>query len=202
MKKRLFVILSVLCIGSVFTGCSFGREEESTETEVAEDTTEIISVSIDDGNSLMNMTRSELNALTPEQIKNLVETQLPNYREIYVIDEDRVMSDDDWDQLRDIIVLQLFGPEEIEEKMNVDTSEIPEAKDDPNAIYYAPTKEYLDNLSIQEFAEYLNEMYAYIEGADASSAVDFTTLDEETLLEKKKELYSTFGFDGHINIEE
>lgn len=202
MKKRLFIILSVLCIGSVFTGCSFGREEESTETEVIEDTTETISVSIDDGNSLMNMTRSELNALTPEQIKDLVETQLPNYREIYAIDEDRVMSDDDWDQLRDIIVLQLFGPKKIKEKMNVDTSEIPEAKDDPDAIYYAPTKEYLDNLSIQEFAEYLNGMYAYIEGANASNAIDFTTLDEETLLEKKKELYNTFGFDGHINVEE
>ena len=194
MKRKIMLsCVLLITVSSLFTACSFKKEDEEP-TEVIEDSSEKISVTIENDKSIMEMTREELKALTAEEVKSIVEEQLPNYREIYIIDEDKVMEDADWLQLRDIIILQLFGPEEIPD-LNIDTSEIPEAETDPNAIYYAPTKEYLDGLSTEEFAQYLNGMYAYLNNGITDSEVDFSQMDETTLLEQKKALYETLGFD-------
>jgi hypothetical protein len=182
------MMLGILCIFSL-AACGRGSDADSTEAEATE-TTETIQVSVaeEDGPLLKDMTREDLNALTAEEIQELVEAQLPNYRDIFIIDEDREMSEDDWLLLRDLLVYQMYGAEETTEDTTSQSSvssSVLSSEDDPDRIYFAPTVDEINAMSTQEFAEYLNSMCAYY---NTGTDIDFTTLDENTIEERRAAL--------------
>lgn len=171
-KKILFILCSILCLS--FIGC--GEEE----VIVIPDTVEEIIVTVDSSSTIkspIDMTKEELLSLNAQEIQEMIEIYLPNYRDAYGIDEDRVLTDGDWLELRDYIYYQIYGeiapsqPIEVEETIEIDTS-------DPNWIYYSPTVEFLTNMTTEEFAEYMNGMSQYY---GVEEEVDFTQYDEEKL---------------------
>lgn len=192
MKKRLLILASLSLL--LFTAVGCGREEVE-ETETAE--VQTISVEIDGIPNMMEMTKEELLAMTPEEIKASVEAYLPNYRETYKIDKDTKMTDDKWKSLRDIICTQLYGSATIEAEANENFS------DDANAIYYAPTYESIEAMPLNEFRTYLNGMYAYYYGDEyiIENNINFNSEDltDEDIQMLKDELLTQIK-DGTVSI--
>lgn len=181
MKKRLLVIASLSLL--LFTAVGCGREEVE-ETEKVE--TQTISIKIDDIPNIMEMSKEELLAMKPKEVKASVEAYLPNYRETYKIDENTEMTDEKWLLLRDIICTQLYGSSTIEAEANEEFSE------DANAIYYAPTYESIEAMPLEEFRKYLNGMYAYYYGEEylTQNGMDFASeaMPDEEIQKLKTEL--------------
>lgn len=184
MKNKITLLLLTLVMLLSFGGCT--REEVVEEPNTSETIEVVIESSI---KSPLDMTKEELLALTPAEIKEMVETYLPNYRETYGIDADREMSDADWLELRDFIYYQIYGeiapsdtmlPEDMQGEDPASQENV-----DPNWIYYAPTKEYLESLTIEEFGQYMNDMMAYMEMD--SNGIDFTQLGEDELEQLRTE---------------
>lgn len=192
MKKRLLILASLSLL--LFTAVGCGREEVE-ETETAE--VQTISVEIDGIPNMMEMTKEELLAMTPEEIKASIEAYLPNYRETYKIDKDTKMTDDKWKSLRDIICTQLYGSATIEAESNENFS------DDANAIYYAPTYESIEAMPLNEFRTYLNGMYAYYYGDEyiIENNINFNSEDltDEDIQMLKDELLTQIK-DGTVSI--
>lgn len=192
MKKRLLILASLSLL--LFTAVGCGKEEVE-ETETAE--VQTISVEIDGIPNMMEMTKEELLAMTPEEIKASVEAYLPNYRETYKIDKDTKMTDDKWKSLRDIICTQLYGSATIEAEANENFS------DDANAIYYAPTYESIEAMPLNEFRTYLNGMYAYYYGDEyiIENNINFNSEDltDEDIQMLKDELLTQIK-DGTVSI--
>lgn len=185
MYKHIIKLLLIMaCISMI--GC--GKEEvvEPESTEIIEE----ISVTKDSSiPNIIELSKSEILSMTAEEVKDSVEEYLPNYRTTYKIDVNREMSEEDWLQLRDIICIQLYGslldgePAEVEADFS----------DDPDAIYYAPTVESIEEMDLENFAVYLNNMYAYYYGDNwlEENNLDFTKQDEQFLLDQKQELIKT-----------
>ena len=181
MKKRILIsmlIISCLC----FMGCQKKQEE------INDDETEVISVNVN--NNIKNITelsKSEILSMSAEEVKSSVETYLPNYRNIYKIDSNKVMTDNDWINLRNIICIQFYG------SASLNTAEGDSSYQDANAKYYAPTKESIEKLSLQEFAVYMNELYTYMYGQNylATNNIDFTKYDETQLTTLKQEFIAS-----------
>ena len=183
MKSKLFVILTVVAGILSLSGCK-------KEVPKTEDTTEVISVIIDENvPDITEMNKAEIMAMTAGDVKKSVETYLPNYKSIYKIDDNKVMSDNDWLTLRDIICIQLYGTTKLGEASVSDNN----LANDPNAIYYAPSKASIEAMSTGEFAVYMNNMYIYYYGEDylIKNNIDFTKQNDETLQTEKKKLLDT-----------
>ncbi len=184
--KKIYTIAPlfiITCMLVSITGCGKKEEIVPEVTEYVED------IFVEKDSSIPNiieLSRTEILAMTAAEVQTSVEEYLPNYRATYKIDADREMSEADWLQLRDIICIQLYGslldgePAEAEEVFS----------DDPDAIYYAPTVEAIEAMDLENFAIYLNNMYTYYYGETwlEDNNLDFTTLDEQTLLDQKQEL--------------
>lgn len=185
MKKKLITLMLVLsCVGLV--GCGREEEAEPEATEVVEN------ISVERNTEIPNivqMAKEDILAMTAEEVQASVEEYLPSYRRTYKIADDRVMSTEDWLQLRDIICIQMYGslldgkPAEVEDVFG----------DDPDAIYYAPTVESIEEMDLQNFAVYLNNMYTYYYGEDwlRENQMDFTVQSDEVLAAQKEELIKT-----------
>lgn len=172
MKKYLCIAMLALTVLAI-SGC---QKEEVVEVPVTSEEIEIVIQS--DIKSPIEMTQEEMLALNASEIKEMVETYLPNYKESYGIDEDRVMSDEDWYELRDFIYYQIYG-EILEEESEVASEESSEEVVDPDWIYYAPTMSFLQSMSTAEFAEYMDALSVY--SGVSSSDTKFTELDDEQL---------------------
>lgn len=180
MKKTAMILFSI-CL--VLSFCSCKKVETPTE--------EVLNVEVDEEVATpFDITKDELLAMDAAQVKEMVETYLPNYRTQYKIAEDKVMTDEDWLSLRDAICLNLYKslrPDKTEESEPVTDIYSGLDTSDPNWIYIAPTAEYIEGLSTAEFAEYMNGLYAYeVSSGDCeeeASEIDFRTLEEEILKE-------------------
>ena len=182
MKKRNLFLIMALTITALCAGCG--------EKEVEPPTHEKISISISTTvKQPTAMTKAELASLTAPQIQEMVEAYLPNYRAIYGIEEGHEMTDEDYLELRDKIMVQLYGEEEVV-VADVDVSEIDfknpseiVGKDgsylDPGWIFYAPCKEYIDTLSDKAFISYLEGLMDYW-GRDMSG-VDLNAISPKDL---------------------
>ena len=189
MKRNLFVLMA---IGVVLTATGCGKEEEVVVPDTVEEITVSVTTSL---KSPVDMTKEELLALTPAEIKEMVETYLPNYRDIYGIDENTEMTDESWMQLRDLIYYQLYGEivdtvlAEIKEDIDFSNPTEIEGDDgsmlDPDWIYYAPTVEYIESLSTYEFAEYMDGLMEY-SGMELSPDDSFTKMSDEVLEELRQ----------------
>ena len=203
MNRRKIAACMILTMSvGLFGAC--GKEEEPPVTE------EVIQVSFNTEVKPPNqMSKAELMALTPNAIKEMVETYLPNYRAIYSISENYVMAAEDWTNLRDLICDQLYGFEKADGDEQADAGdeyEIPSNIDfkqpdkilgddgsylDPDWIFYAPCKEFVDQLDDDEFIDYLEMLMAYWKKDDVSRE-DFENMDEEGLAKVREMVYSDF----------
>lgn len=168
INKRMSVILctSILLIASL-SGCG-------TKEEIPEDEVEVISVNVDeDVPNITELSKSKILTMSASEVKQSVETYLPNYRTIYKISDSKVMTDDDWLSLRDIICIQFYG------NATLDTVSSSNSTDE-NAKYYNPDKESIQKMSATEFATYMNGLYTYMYGNDylKNNNIDFTQYDE------------------------
>lgn len=187
MRKKLISMLLIL-VCALFAGCGKEKEVEPEATEVVEEISVVKDASIP---NIIELSRTEILAMSATEVKASVEEYLPNYRATYKIDADREMTDEDWLQLRNIICIQLYGslldgePSEVEADFS----------DDPDAIYYAPTVQAIEEMDLENFAVYLNNMYTYYYGDDwlKENNLDFTTLNEQQLLEQKQKLIDTLS---------
>ena len=143
--------------------------------------------------TLGNITKEILLTMPLEDLKKFVEKYLPGYRETYHIDEDVILTDEDWESLRHLIALSLFNSDTLdsesttditleESKINTDKEFI---ENDENSKYYAPDLNEIESMSLKTFAEYLNGMAVYYKGENEN--IDFTQLDNESLQELKNE---------------
>lgn len=182
-KKIALVLLVATLSLSIMTGCGKNEDEVIEETETVE-TFEVTKNS--DIPNIAELSKAEILAMTAEEVKESVEEYLPNYKEIYIIDDDYEMTDDDWLELRDLICIQLYGsalegvPDEVQEDYS----------SDPDSIYYAPTVESIEKMSLSDFAVYMNDLSTYYYGDDflETNGLDFTTMSDEQLMEQKNDL--------------
>ena len=201
-RKNISFVLVAIMFTLLFSGCS---EKEPTYVQ-----SEVITVSI----NTMTKAPTELSAvefekLTTPEVKEMIETYLPNYREVYGIDKDREMSEEDWLQLKDLMYYQLYGDflNSYQEELasSIDFSKPFEIMGDdgtyldPNWIYYAPCSQYIKQLSVYDFGKYMNGLMAYT-GQDLGSN-DFTTMSEEELEELRTKALNDLCVDwGSVEI--
>lgn len=180
MKKIRYVALLTGML-FLFTGC--GAKEEVIE-EVAEDVTEIISVEVE-SEMLSNLpqTKEELLTMPLEELKAMIEECIPNYREHFKVSEDYELQDSDWENFRMILSLELFGSAIIDNEEEETTETINE---DPNAIYYEPTAEYINGLSDEELISYLSGLQSYM--YPDMEPVDYSQLSSDELVQIKEAL--------------
>lgn len=215
MKKTKYISMLLLS-ALIFTGCSFEGilsdtkkneiENELSTIVVEQDKDALINSIVDndmtitekkesDDNeiTLDNITKEILLTMPLEDLKKFVEKYLPGYRETYHIDEDVILTDEDWESLRHLIALSLFNSDTLdsesttditleESKINTDKEFI---ENDENSKYYAPDLNEIESMSLKTFAEYLNGMAVYYKGENEN--IDFTQLDNESLQELKNE---------------
>lgn len=215
MKKTKYI--SILLLSAlIFTGCSFegilsDTEKNEIENElstivVEQDKDALINSIVDNDMTITqkkesddseitldNITKEILLTMPLEDLKKFVEKYLPGYRETYHIDEDVILTDEDWESLRHLIALSLFNSDTLdsesatditleESKINTDKEFI---ENDENSKYYAPDLNEIESMSLKTFAEYLNGMAVYYKGENEN--IDFTQLDNESLQELKNE---------------
>lgn len=215
MKKTKYI--SILLLSAlIFTGCSFegilsDTEKNEIENElstivVEQDKDALINSIVDNDMTITekkesddseitldNITKEILLTMPLEDLKKFVEKYLPGYRETYHIDEDVILTDEDWESLRHLIALSLFNSDTLdsesatditleESKINTDKEFI---ENDENSKYYAPDLNEIESMSLKTFAEYLNGMAVYYKGENEN--IDFTQLDNESLQELKDE---------------
>lgn len=180
MSKK--AVLTALIFMMALSGCG---KKESTYVQK-----ETITVSINTAaKAPTEYTQEEFAELTAAEVKEMVETYLPNYRNVYQIEEDRVMTDEDWLNLKDLMYYQLYDTflysEEAEALSDVDFSKPGEIMGDdgtyldPNWIYYAPCPEFINQLSDYDFGRYMNGLMAF--GNQDMGENDFTTLEHDDL---------------------
>lgn len=188
-KKIVLALVSAAVLLSL-AGCRKEPEPEPVQ--------ETVVVEIDDSiRNPMELTKDELLELTAPEIKEMVEAYLPNYRYVYKIDENHVMTDSDWLSLRDVICLSLYGSlrPEIEPEPEPVVYEGVDVTD-PDWIYYAPTLDYIEGLDDEGFIQYLNGLFEYefrtgemvVEDGEKMPAVDFHELPIEDIQELRDEM--------------
>lgn len=176
-------------------GC--GKEQV---IEPEEDTYEEIEVVIETQiKSPTEMTKEELLSLDINQIKEMVEIYLPNYRETYGIDKDKIMQDKDWLELRDYIYYQIYGEIISNETLEDKKYESYINTDDPNWIYYAPTVEFLENMDKEAFIQYMTNLSKY---NGVIGDVDFTILSDIELEALKNDTIKNLAIDYKEKIVE
>lgn len=189
------LLLFFLCL--VLTGC---KKEQSTETisknsvsinELSEDTTDIYhskdefaNLDLSDVPDVTNMTRQQFKALSIDDIKKIA-ASIGDYRSVYKIRSDYIMEEKDWEKLKDIMELQLFGvPEKSQYEKDVTT--IKGLVSENDAMYLAPDISYLQSLSVDEFADWFNEACKYFaNGWFNSESVNLHDLTKEEILQIK-----------------
>lgn len=167
INKKIKIALCITTLSLIsLTGC--GTKEATVEDEI-----EVISVNInEDIPNITELSKSKILAMNASEVKESVETYLPNYRTIYKINSNKVMTDEDWLSLRDIICIQFYG------NATIDT--VSSSNSDENAKYYNPDKESINKMSSAEFASYMNGLYTYMYGKDylKNNNINFTQYDD------------------------
>lgn len=166
---RTKALILFLIIATSFSGCSLFPKKDVVE-EIEKDVISIIEINQETSIFLDRLpkTKEDLYALSLEEFKNMIETCIPNYREYFKVDENRILSDEDWENFRTILSIKLFGsPMYISNELN------------ETEIYETPTKEFLMNLSKEEFVEYLTNLQEYLH--PESDKIDYSVFAAEEL---------------------
>lgn len=195
MKKYGLFFLFTTMSSLIFCGCGKSDVSEPLEdivqTITVEQTLEILSA--------LPENKEALYAMSLEEFKEMVKTNIPNYRNHFKVPEDYVLEDSDWESFREILSIELFGSSLLENEGNaVQTSEIPE-QEDPNKKYSEPSAEYVNSLSDEEFVAYLSELQAYL--YPESEPADYSKLTSEELAQVKAVLLQNEDVSGKVGEE-
>lgn len=185
MKKVLFI---VCLIPMLLCGC---KKEEGT-SEIILNTSEELEkvkeeISYIPPEYTIPTSAKDLYALTLDEFKEVVNYNIPNYREFFKIDADMELTDADWETMREILSLHLFGEiyyEDVETSIQVE--EIGE-----DAVFVSPTKEFFEGLDTQGMIDYLTGLYEYLN--PDGMPVDFSELTPEQLEEIRQEFIKDFS---------
>ncbi len=186
MKAKYIILTGIITLGLI--GC--GEKDEVTET-LAEDVVNIITVEQStEEKSVYEIlglpkTKEELFKMNLEDFKAAIEANMPGYRSYFKVPDDYVLDDSDWESFREILSIKFFGDAFHE----VENEEDKTLQNDPDSIYYAPTKEFLDGLTDEEFVVYLSELQTY--NYPDSEPVDYSGLTPEQITEVKAALIPT-----------
>ncbi len=186
-KTRTAAALLLLIGTALLAGC--GKAEEVLEPiEEVINSEEALGEDASGVPLLTDLTMQTLYDMPEGDFRKLVEVRLPNYRSVYKIDDDRELTDADWAEIRSFFGYQLFGKEYIRyehtRKRTTDSAAHEAAKITASsdygedAIYLTPTLEYIQSMSTEEYAEYLNGMQEFL---GVSNAIDMTEQPEDKI---------------------
>lgn len=147
-----------------------------------------------------NITQDELFNMDLQQIRAFISVFEPNYRDVYIITEEKVMEEEDWEMVRLLLSYQLYGtirnPSENGEEVNLEEfsysvkEEFQESTAELGEEDVADLKaelEYIRSLSIDEFSAYMNEIFAEAGYVNEDGSVIDVTKEEDIDLEDVKE---------------
>lgn len=188
MKKRYYKWLLPLFGAILLLGSGCGKE---TPPEIQED---IIQIEFDESiPNVLTLSRDEIYALDLSVFRDSIRQYVPQYRDYFKIPEDYDMTADDWESLRDMVVYQLYGIEEVKE---VTVEPVPEdfAEDlgidtkDPDWIYEAPNKLLIEPMTADEFREYFIGLFVYSQGDENVEMIreGIYSLSDEDILQRKE----------------
>lgn len=107
MKKVILMFMIGTMLISI-CGCGANKKIEETKevfNEVVEEA---------QNNPFPDLTKEELLSFTWEETKAFFEENIPDYREVFLIDENAVLGESEWLNLRDILSVSLFKSAVIE----------------------------------------------------------------------------------------
>lgn len=156
--------------------------------------------------TINTITIDELYGFSIDQLRAFISLYAPNYREMYIIDEETEMTEEKWDLLRSVIGYDLFGTIRNPNVSDIEYEEDVYEKLQENALVkaqdYASDEEQLSNhefveqleaeknsiqeMSRDDFVAYVNDLFeqtGYVN--DDGSAIDLNNMDNETLEEMK-----------------
>ena len=203
--KSLILLLSVASCLSVFplTGCSQKEIEDVVETA-----TIAVEQGEDEAFDISGLTMEEVYAMTPKQIETTVTKGVKDWRAVFAVSENKVMTEDDWANMKHLLGYSIWGKEWIKwykeqlekeaEEYRKKTQTLSEnLPSDPNYIYYAPKKSYLANMTDEEYADYMAKLFEYYE----YNPVDFHQLTHEQLQELKDSQIEEMAVDDDYYME-
>lgn len=171
-------------------------------SEIAEEFSDIPIEVYDTIPHVNDITQDELFEMDLQQIRAFISVFEPNYREVYIITEDKVMEDEDWEMVRLLLSYQLYGSirnssdysyevdfDTFAESVKEDFQESTNALTDEDIADLELELEYINSLSIDEFAAYMNEIFATAGYTNEDgSAIDVTEEEDVDLNEVKEAL--------------
>ena len=187
-SKKISIIMFLLCFIFI-SGCGISKENIEETLSSIEITDKESVIEYTPKEYTIPKTMEELYSLSLEEFKKMIEENIPDYYSFFKIDENHVLTNDNWEDLRDIFSLHLFKERKIE-KEELEQNIITKNQDE-NAIYYAPTYSYIESLDNNGFIQYLNGLYKYV--YPNAEQVDFTQLTEDEVIKLKEEMLDSLS---------
>lgn len=197
---KWYKILFILLLSSMLMmGCKKAEDTPAKASNISENTVSQTEISVTlpknefDGLDMTDipdyehMTRSEFRNLSIEDIKKIA-ASLEDYRKIYKIDADRVMTDDDWYKLKSIMEMQLYGDKGMTqyEKDYMIVHGIVSANE---ADYIAPDISTIEAMDADAFAAWFNEAAKYFSNNEEnfkSGGINLRDLTDDEILAIKE----------------
>jgi hypothetical protein len=197
MKKQYlsWVIIPILVF--TLTACSKPAEEIEVAEQTIEDAGQTEKPTLD------GMTIEELYNMSDEDAMELMKTTIPEWKTVFKIPEGTTITPDQYSSFHELFGYYIFGAdylkyktELLQEKYNESHSDInilTEVTDSSTTavsrpddwIYVAPTADYLNSLTLEEYAKYLEDMYKYF-GYNIESG-SFSQIPDEELEKIRQE---------------
>ena len=202
LLRRFVLLITAACLCFPLGGC--GKKEEAVQETVSIN----VSQGEDEAFDISSLTMEDVYKMTPEQVESTVTKGVSNWREIFSVDEDHEMTRDDWEAMRKLLGYSLWGSdwlvwyrERETEEMEAQKSSIMTVSenlpDDPDYIYYAPTKKFLQDMTDDEYADYMEKLLEYYN----YDTVDFHQLTHEQLEELKDDQINNVAVDDDYYME-
>lgn len=200
MRKNNKIIIRIvticMTIAILITGCKKNNIESSTTYDNIIDNTETSTTIISDtdidveeynGPDFTKIYTDKdietFRALSLDDFILMMEHYFPiddpdrSYKTLLKISDDTEMTTEVWIAVRDIVCKQLFG-----EPFNPEEEEITAVYEDENWMYIAPNAEYIENLTDDEFINWLFKLDEY----NGYDYVDYNLIPKEDISMYKK----------------
>lgn len=202
MKKRFATILAILCTLSL-TGCTFFPKATEEVKDVISEVAQINQVDV-----LSQLTKNELLTFTWEETRDYFELNIPNYRDVFLIESDKELTEDDWIALRNVLSVSLFKSAEpdVDETEGIDSSKLQEdqiseiignnyegvSEDTKQELkdydtYAGITSSEIIDMSMEEFQVFMKGYYVWVGGTSEEYEKSLATLEPEQWEQVKEE---------------
>lgn len=154
-SKRKMAVLCALLTCSVLCACGKESDSEANMEQGVEvvggneidlgEFADITQEELDSAIDAEDITREVFESMPLDEFRVVVAKNFPNYREIYQIKEDKVMTADDWQSVKYLMSYQLYGEFIYPEEEEVENEETEETEESEEAIEsFDVEKEILD----------------------------------------------------------